>query len=445
MDGELIVVASGREIEICKAVKNAGGHAFFVGGCVRDHLLGHIPKDFDIEVFGLEPNVLITLLGRDVKFCGESFGVYKIGNTIDVSQPRRERKSGAGHTGFEVDVDPYMSIPDAASRRDFTINAIYHDPLENKYYDPFDGMSHLSSRRLEVVSDRFDEDPLRVLRGMQFVGRFNLSVSNRTIFRSKKLKAAFRELAKERVYEEWEKWAAKSTVPSAGLKFLVDCEWVEHFHELQRLIGCPQSPKYHPEGDVWTHTLHVCDEMAALGGDHIDLFTALLHDSGKSKTTKVYNDGKITSYGHAEYGSLLARDFFEKHFAGYLNKDLNKICQTILLHMYRPQPTGAYKQKSVRKFILRKLGCISLDRFEKIIKADHYGRPPLPKLVPKDLENFIKDCREYIPPIIRGQDLIDLGYEEGPAIGRKLEELMTSHIYFGHDRKKLLELCRRKK
>ena len=433
-----------KPIEICKKVKEAGGKAYFVGGVVRDQLLNKKSKDIDIEVFGLKPEMLPPLLGPSVKFCGESFGVFKVDN-IDISSPRRERKVGAGHTGFDVSIDPFMSLKDAASRRDFTINAIYYDPLENKYEDPYDGISDLSARRLDVVSDRFKEDPLRVLRGMQFCSRFNLKPTNRTIFACRLLKGTFKELAKERVWGEWEKWAGRSVAPSVGLEFLAQTEWIDNFPELKAMIGCPQPAKYHPEGDVWTHTLHVCDEMAALGGDHVDMFIALLHDIGKKDTTKVYEDGKITAYGHAEHGFTLAREFFEKYFAEYLNKDLNQICQAILLHMYRPQPAGAYKQKSVRKFMLRKLGCISIDRFEKIIRADHYGRPPLPKVVPADLENFIKDCRAYTPPVIKGQDLLNLGWTPSPEIGRKLYELESQHIAFGYDREKLLSSCKAKK
>lgn len=430
-------------IEICKKVKEAGGKAYFVGGVVRDQLLNKKSKDIDIEVFGLKPEMLPPLLGPSVKFCGESFGVFKV-DDIDISSPRRERKVGAGHTGFDVDVDPFMSLKEAASRRDFTINAIYYDPLENKYEDPYDGISDLSARRLDVVSDRFKEDPLRVLRGMQFCSRFNLRATNRTIIACKLLKGTFKELAKERVWGEWEKWAGRSVVPSVGLEFLVQTEWIDNFPELKAMIGCPQPAKYHPEGDVWTHTLHVCDEMVTIGGDYIDVFSACLHDAGKVKTTKVYDDGKITAYGHAEYGSLLAREFFQKYFAEYKNKDLNEICQTILLHMYRPQPVTGYKQKSVRKFVLRKLGCLSIDRFEKIIRADHYGRPPLQKTIPKDLELFIKDCREYIPPAIKGQDLLDLGYTPGPEIGKKLYELESKHINLGLSKDKLLASCRKK-
>lgn len=424
-------------ISICKKVKDAGGQALFVGGYVRDFLLGKQSKDIDIEVYGLEPSVLLAVLGPGVKFCGESFGVFKVNNCLDVSIPRRERKTGESHTDFEVSCDPHMRVFEAASRRDFTVNAISYDPLENMYHDPFNGISDLSAGILSVVGDRFDEDPLRVLRGFQFISRFNLIPTKRTIDKCRSLKGSLNGIAKERVYEEFLKWANGSH-PSAGLKFLRDCEWVEGFPELVALIGCEQSPIHHPEGDVWTHTLHVCDEMAAVDGhDYVDMFVALFHDIGKPATTKI-NEGKITAYGHAEVGSTMACEFFEKYFDGFLIKDLALISQLIKIHMYRPMVD--YSAKSMRKFVNRKLGIASLDRFEKIIKADCFGRPPKPKELSDEMKRFLKDCKEYVPPVVKGQDLLDKGMNPGPQIGDKLRELRNIHISTCASREELLGL-----
>ena len=428
-------------IQICQKIKDAGGQAYYVGGYVRDFLLGLNPKDLDIEVFGLHQERLCQILQEcgSVKVCGESFSVFKVNNEIDVSPPRRERKVGAGHKGFDVDFDPFMSIKEAASRRDYTINTIYYDPIEDNYEDPYGGIGHLRSRILEVVSDRFSEDPLRVLRGMQFVSRFDLRWSNRTRFCCERLKSCMKELAKERVYDEFYKWAEKSETPSAGLKFLAETGWIENFPELNNLRGCVQSEKWHPEGDVWTHTLHVVDEMRKLNGsDHIDLFAAFFHDIGKTLTTVIHEDGRITAHGHDTHGAIMTQKFFEKYFGSYLQKDLDKICKIVDLHMYRPQPVGYFKSKTVRKFMLKKLGCISIERFERIIRADAYGRPPIPKELSEDMERFLKECKEYVPPMLKGQDLIDRGWKPGPSIGHKLRELESLHIGQGLDRDELL-------
>lgn len=223
--------------QIARATAERGGRALLVGGYVRDSLLGMAPKDADIEVYGLEAPILretLEKLGR-VDCVGESFRVYKLvwhprndeGQKVrlelDVSLPRRDKKVGEGHKGFEVEGDPYASFEDAARRRDFTLNAILQDPLTGEIIDPFGGKSDLEKRLLRAVdAAHFGEDSLRVLRAMQFAARFGLAIEPGTveICRSTPLD----DLPKERVWGEWEKWLLKSSQPSAGLRAGVDTE-----------------------------------------------------------------------------------------------------------------------------------------------------------------------------------------------------------------------------
>ena len=171
--------------EIARAVKEAGGRALMVGGAVRDLLMGAgSVKDIDLEVYGLDPERLQRVVGARFDFdaCGLSFGVLKIKHfDIDVSLPRRESKRGIGHKGFLVDSDPYLPIHEAASRRDFTVNAMYYDPLADEFEDPFGGLEDMRRRVLRHVSPKFVEDPLRVLRGMQFIARFDLHPAQETV------------------------------------------------------------------------------------------------------------------------------------------------------------------------------------------------------------------------------------------------------------------------
>ena len=211
---------------LARAVADNGGRALLVGGFVRDELLGRHPKDADIEVYGLEaPDLRATLetLGR-VDCVGESFRVYKLvwherktRYELDVSLPRRDRKTGEGHRGFEVEGDPFASVEDAARRRDFTINAILRDPLTGEILDPFGGRLDLENRILRAVdAAHFGEDSLRVLRAMQFAGRFGLSIEPDTaaLCRATPLD----DLPAERVWGEWEKWLLHSPRPSLGLR-----------------------------------------------------------------------------------------------------------------------------------------------------------------------------------------------------------------------------------
>ena len=195
--------------------------AYLVGGCVRDALVGIPNHDFDIEVFGVSYEQLTSALGRwgRTDLVGRSFGVVKLtaasGDTYDFSIPRRDSKVAPGHKGFEVSFDPSITPQEAASRRDFTINALMFDPRRDEILDYFGGQQDWSERRLRHTSEAFAEDPLRVLRGMQFASRFDLGIAPETTALCRRIKAGYGELAVERVREEWFKWAVKSVVPSA--------------------------------------------------------------------------------------------------------------------------------------------------------------------------------------------------------------------------------------
>lgn len=218
--------------ELARAVQLKNGRALLVGGFVRDSLLGQSPKDADVEVYGLPADELkrtLETLGR-VDAVGESFRVLKLvwraktkssnGERerfeLDVSLPRRDRKVGTGHKGFEVEGDPFASIEDAARRRDFTLNAILCDPLTGEILDPFGGRLDLELRTLRAVDARhFGEDSLRVLRAMQFAARFELQIEPGTNILCRK--TPLDDLPKERIWGEWEKWLLKSKRPSLGL------------------------------------------------------------------------------------------------------------------------------------------------------------------------------------------------------------------------------------
>ncbi|PYJ02510.1 MAG: polynucleotide adenylyltransferase, partial [Verrucomicrobia bacterium] len=291
--------------------------SYLVGGGVRDWLLGMENQDVDIEVFGVSYEQLAAALSRwgRTDLVGRSFGVVKLttgtGQTYDFSIPRRDSKVAPGHKGFEVSFDPAITPEEAAARRDFTINALMFDPRRQEVLDFFGGREDLQKRRLRHTSPAFSDDPLRVLRGMQFAARFGLTAAPETLQLCRRLKSAYGELAAERVREEWFKWAGKSTVPSRGLKFLVETDWVEHFPEIRALSGTPQDPEWHPEGDVFTHTCHCLDALVLLPGwqaaeaqAKITYSLAVLaHDFAKPQTTRTtLKEGRqrIVSPGHEE-------------------------------------------------------------------------------------------------------------------------------------------------
>lgn len=431
LEGELAPVA-----KVVERVTAAGGRALLVGGCVRDALLGERPKDIDVEVYGLAAKELRAALAEEFQVIsvGQSFGVFKLkGVDVDVSLPRRESKSGSGHKGFVVEGDPQMPIAEAAARRDFTVNAIYWDPLSGEIIDPHGGRRDLAAGVLRHTSTAFAEDPLRVLRAMQFAARFLLRPAEETVALCRNIEPE--GLPAERIFEEWAKLLLKGKKPSWGLRFLRDCGWVNYFPELAALIDCPQDPEWHPEGDVWEHTLHCLDAFAErrIGDNWEDLvvgFAVLCHDLGKAVTTKKEADGRWHSYGHEGVGVPIARRFLERMTR---HKDLIEAvlplveCHMRPLDLWRNQASDA----AVRR-LARHVGRI--DRLVRVDDADRRGRPPLvveesPQgkwLLARSAVLALNDAAPK--PILLGRHLIALGMSPGPEFRAILDAAFEAQL-----------------
>jgi tRNA nucleotidyltransferase (CCA-adding enzyme) len=418
---------------------------YLVGGCVRDWLSGRPCKDFDVEVFGVSYDQLVDLLSPWGKtdLVGRSFGVVKLttprGAIYDFTVPRRDSKVAAGHSGFKITFDPAITRREAAARRDFTINSLMFDPRRGELLDFFGGAEDLRNRVLRHTSPAFVEDPLRVLRGMQFAARFDLRGAPETIALSRRMKPDYRELAVERVREEWFKWAAKSVVPSAGLRFLQETEWLEHFPEVHALLGTPQDPDWHPEGDVLVHTGHCCDAMATLpewkAADAesriVYMLAILAHDFGKPATTHEAerHDGKrIVSPGHEETGGPLAVAFLERINAPAAIRD--RVVPLVVNHLSHLQPVT---ERSVRR-LAKRLEPENIRGLSLIITADHFGRPPRPRIVPESLKTLQAmaadlEVQSAAPkPILMGRHLIELGLQPGRDFGVLLDAAYDAQL-----------------
>jgi tRNA nucleotidyltransferase (CCA-adding enzyme) len=296
-------------LDLAQAVRQAGGRALLDGGCVRDGLMGVQPKDWDLEIYGIAPERLREVLDRfgPVNVVGEAFTVYKLGADLDVSLPRRERKSGRGHRAFVIEGDPLMSFPEAARRRDFTINAILQDPLTGEIIDPFDGRRDIEQGVLRAVSaETFVEDSLRVLRAAQFAARFEFRIAPETVELCRTIDLT--DLPAERIWGELEKLLLRARQPSIGLGWLHALGALQQlFPEINALVGVPQDPEWHPEGDVFVHTRLTIDRAREL----IDelayprqvtvMLAALAHDFGKPATTE-FIEGRLRSRGHEAAG-----------------------------------------------------------------------------------------------------------------------------------------------
>lgn len=419
---------------ICGDVHAVGGHALLVGGCVRDALLGLESKDIDIEVYGVAPDRLLHLLSERyaIDLVGQAFGVVKIhGLPIDVSLPRRESKTGLGHKGFEVHSDPTMTPEEAALRRDFTVNSMAYDPLNQELIDPFNGRGDLADRVLRHTSAKFAEDPLRILRGMQFAARFDMEVAPETVAVSRTLEPE--GLPRERIFDEWQKLVLKGVRPSRGLTFLHDCGWIRHFPELHALVGCEQDPEWHPEGDVWTHTLHCMDAFAAerIGDEWENLvvgFAVLCHDLGKPATT-VFERGRWRSPGHEEAGEAPTRAFL-----GRMTTQRDLIDQVVPLVVHHLRPKLLHQAGSSDAAVRRLATKVRIDRLVRVSRADGQGRPPRPFddsphgawLLERAQALRVETAQPT--PLVMGRHLLELGVEEGPHLGRILKACYTAQL-----------------
>lgn len=422
-----------RQIE--QLIRRAGGRTWLVGGSLRDLVLGRQPRDLDLEISGLPPGQLHALLTEQfsVQFVGKAFGVFKLqGLPVDITIPSRMLTDHASVPGLLRQSDPDMDIDESLARRDFTINAMAWDPDTLELRDPFNGRADLDAHVLRHASDRFGEDPLRVLRGMQLAARFGLTAAPETIVLCKTLTQEGQP--SERLWEEWKRLLLHGIKPSIGLQFLSDCDWLRFYPELAALQGCEQDPVWHPEGDVWFHTLHCLDWFATeRTGHHDDDLVVglgiLCHDFGKPATTT--NDfGRITSRGHEPEGEAPTRRFLER----LTNQDdlTNEVMPLVLCHLRPRALHDANASDSAVRRLARQVKRI--DRLVRVARADHAGRPP------KLFDGFpagewlLEQARrleveDQAPaPIVMGRHVMALGVQPGPDMGQLLDECYEAQL-----------------
>lgn len=430
---------------LAEAVRARGGRAMLVGGCVRDALMNLEPKDWDMEIYGIEPVVLREMLNDfgEVNAVGEAFTVYKIGQDFDVALPRRERKTGRGHRGFVVEGDPQMSFAEAARRRDFTINAIMQDALTGEIVDCYDGRTDIENKIIRVVSrETFAEDSLRVLRAAQFAARFEFEIESETIEICRAIDLS--DLPKERIWGELEKLLLKARKPSIGLKYFYDLGIADQlFPELVALVGVPQEKEWHPEGDVDVHTLMVTDEARKLIDDLeyakqvTVMLGALCHDFGKPPTTEFF-DGRWRSHGHDEAGVEPTLAFLER--LGIFTLDGYDVrSQVVQLVRYHLTPGMFYKNPPGDGAFRRLARRVEPDLLYRVAKADSLGRNPawLPKekwFKAEAQEWFIERMRalnvEHRPPapLLMGRHLIELGLKPSPEFKTILDAVYEKQL-----------------
>ena len=420
-------------LAIARKVAEKGGCAYYVGGYVRDLLAGRENKDIDMEVHGISPRELAEILDSlgSRMTIGESFGIFSLkGCHVDIAMPRREEARGGGHRDFEILVDPFIGTEAAASRRDFTVNALMQHILTGEIFDHFGGREDLKQGILRHVSDlKFGEDPLRVLRAAQFAARFEFRVAEETVALCRRMDLS--KLPRERILGELENALLKAPRPSVFFQVLRQMEQLDlWFPELQNLIGVPQNPVYHAEGDVWNHTMMVLDEAAKLRHKVSQplwfMLAALTHDFGKAVCTEEKN-GVLHAYDHETLGLPLINTFLHRLTAE--TKLIRYVKNLAELHM-KPN-TMASVGSSVKSTNRLFDQALDPDALVCLALADDRGR--ITQKASQDHEIFLAErlaaFRERMArPQVTGRDLIEAGIAPGEDFTQILDYAHKLHL-----------------
>jgi tRNA nucleotidyltransferase (CCA-adding enzyme) len=411
------------------------GDLFLVGGNVRDLLLepGGESLDQDYLVTGLAYDRLVAILGRVGKtnLVGKSFGVVKFdapgGGTVDISLPRTEYSTGPKHKDFSVTYDPTLPVETDLSRRDFTINSMAVHLGSMQLIDPLGGARDLDARILRMNRpEAFTEDPLRILRGVQFLARFKLTVDGRTLELMRRDGELLLTVSGERIRDELGKMLVLAEHPGDGFLFMHDNGILTYvLPELEETYGIEQN-EYHPD-DIFFHSIRTCNEVRP----ELHLrWSALLHDLGKREKKKMH-EGRIVFYRHEEESVAIAEAIFERlHFPNALAKRVTHLIRHHMFHI-----TDEWSEAALRRFISR-IGEEHLEDLLALREADLRSRKD------EDVKKYLQTIKERLHGVIEastalrkeqlainGSDIMKiLSIESGPEVGEVLTHLLEMVI-----------------
>ncbi len=433
MEGKRFIRNTGELAEWQKAVLEAG-ELYLVGGAVRDMLMGVescYDRDYLAGKIKFERLVSILSVYGKSDLVGKSFGVIKFkpsgGGTVDVSLPRTEHSTGWGHKEFSVVADPEVGVEQDLVRRDFTINSMAVDLRDSKLVDPLGGAEDIEKRLLRVNRrGSFREDPLRIIRGVQFYCRFKLSIEEETLELMEREAELAVTVSSERVREELNKMMLLSDKPGEGfvlmhrigvLKYLIP--------ELEETHGVEQN-EFHPH-DIFTHSVKSCD---AAEPDLKIRWSALLHDIGKKKT-KTEKEGRAVFYGHERESEIIARNILSRF--RFSKRFIDDVCGLIRYHMFNLDAEST--EGAIRRFISR-VGKENLEDLYRLRIADAMSRDDVESVETLEglkgaIERVLeKEAAFKITDLeISGDDIIEItGIEEGPEVGKILRGLFERVI-----------------
>jgi poly(A) polymerase len=409
-------------IDIIQTLRSRNFQAFLVGGCVRDRLWGIASKDFDVST-DARPEQIKSLFPR-AQFVGAKFGVVLVKRTneicIEVATFRSEGNYADGRHPQDVrfETDPARD----AQRRDFTINGLFEDPLSARVYDFVDGKRDIENRVLRTIGApdrRFEEDHLRLLRGVRFAARFQLPVEEETMAGMQRFAPKIVLISPERIREELVRILTEGGA-RYGFELLDRSGLLQHIlPEVKACQGVEQPPEFHPEGDVWEHVLLMLESMRE--PSRTLAWGVLLHDIGKPPTFRIAD--RIRFDGHAEVGTAMAKNRLEELKAS--NEDIERVSSLVANHM-RFKDVPNMRVSTLKRFLriphfeehleLHRLDCLASN-----------GRTDVYQFLQAKLAEFQV---EQLRPrrLLTGDDLIQAGYAPGPAFKKVIELAETAQL-----------------
>jgi poly(A) polymerase len=411
-------------LEIVRRLQSAGFAAFWVGGCVRDFLLGREPQDFDIAT-DAKPEQVEKLFKRTVAV-GRKFGVMVVvegGHQFQVATFRAEADYQDGRRPEKI---IFANAEADAQRRDFTVNGLFYDPLTKKIHDWVGGEKDLRAKIIRTIGkpeERFGEDHLRLLRAVRFAAQLGFEIEPKTFAAVKKLAPKIGLISAERIRDELLK-LFRSPHAARGLVLLRESGLLEHIlPELAATIDCEQSPDFHPEGSVFNH---ICLMLEKLPPDSNELlpWSVLLHDIAKPVTAeRDAKTGAIHFYGHEKIGAEMARAILNR--LRFPKKQIDEIVACVLHHM-QFKDVKQMRKSTLRRLLLRETFPLELE-LHKLDCLGSHGDLELYDFLVQQAEE-LKKQPAIRPQLLTGNDLIALGMKPGKELGAMLHEIREKQL-----------------
>ena len=404
---------------IARKLQAAGFQAFFVGGCVRDSLLGREPQDFDIAT-DARPDDTERLFPHTIPV-GKQFGVVVVIEEGEQYQIATFRAEADYQDGRRPESVRFADAREDAIRRDFTINGLFYDPLTEQLHDWVGGEADLRAKLIRTVGapeERFGEDHLRMLRAIRFAAQLDFAIAPETFAAVQKLAEKIRLVSAERVREELIKLFAPPHA-ARGLTLLHESGLMPHvLPELVPTLSCDQSPDYHPEGTVFNHIRLMLAQLPCPLPDESLPWAVLLHDIAKPQTAAPAPDGTIHFYTHEKVGAQMAEEILQR--LKFPRQQTDNVVAAVLHHMqFKDAPH--MRKATLRRMLMRPTFRLELELHRLDCLGSH-RRLDLYDFV-RGQQQHLNDRPHLVPPLLTGGDLIQLGVKPGPAMGALLTEL----------------------